>query len=108
MIQRELMHHFHHSAYALHRRVRQDAMPKGENMTRATSGALQDIANLPAKLGHWGEESSRVQVPLHGDVCANSLPTLIQRNAPVQSNDCPTRLAHLRQQGGSPRAKVDD
>src|SRR5688500_12504528 len=81
--------------HVLDRSRGQDAVTQIEDVARPAVDAAQHVVGL---LEHprWRAEQQRgIQVSLYGVVAADSLPGLVDRNAPVHADDVATGVAQL-------------
>src|SRR5438309_6772310 len=76
-------------------------------MTRATPHAAQDVLRRRPPDGLQAEEGRRVQVPLNAAVRADSSPSRIDRNPPVDADDIPSRGSEGFEESGRARSEVD-
>ena len=102
------MHHLDHGLHLLDRCVLQDAMSQVEDVTGAACGAAQDVFDASFEFGERGEEGGRVEIALHSTIVTDNLPALVERDAPVESDDRAASLFHQRQEGGGVGPEMDD
>ena len=81
-------------------------MAEVEDVPGATAGAREHVGRLLLDDGPRGEQGSRVEVPLYR-AAGQTVPRLVEPDAPVEANRIPARLGHRLQQPRRPRAEVD-
>ena len=83
-------------------------MAKIKDMAGASVGLLQDGFRLLPQLLPTGKQCYRIEIPLHRRQVSHVLPSLVERNPPIDSNDFRPGFLHRRQQGGAVGPEVND
>ena len=83
-------------------------MTQVKDVSRTSARAAQNCFGPRLQLLPVRKEQHRIEVSLHRAFEAHAAPTIVQRNAPVKSDDFGSRLFHGRQQRSGLRAEIND
>src|SRR6266498_5735737 len=102
------MHHINHGFDMIYWCVLQNAMPEIEDMTRSSIRAAKNFAHSDFDLGEWCEKNSWIKIPLNSNIISKQRPTIVQMDAPVQSNHICPGAFHQRKKSCGIRSEVND
>src|SRR5690348_816155 len=94
---RILMHKLHQAPHVLDWRLRQDAMPDIEDISRAPSHLFEDMLRARLKRLPRREQRHRIKVSLQGNIVAQAAARIRHLDAPVHADDGASRVAQLLQ-----------
>src|SRR5437762_2787284 len=66
---------------------RKDPVPEVEDVSCFAADAREDVVGLAEHPFGGSEQHGRIQISLHRTVAANPLPCVVERNAPVDTDD---------------------
>src|SRR5260370_38817689 len=95
-----LTHKLDESFYVFHRRFRQNSVAQIEDVPGPAAGLTQNRRRARAQLLLPGEEQDGIELALHCPLKLQATPRLIEREAPVTSNNLGAGLFHRDQVSG--------
>src|SRR5260370_11398029 len=103
-----LTHKLDESFYVFERGFRQNSVAQIEDVPGPAAGLTQNRRRARAQLLLPGEEQDGIEIALHCPLKLQATPRLIEREAPVNSNNLGAGLFHRRQEGGRIRTEIDN
>src|SRR5262245_5612287 len=102
------MHRVHHGDDVLHRSFGKNAVAQIENMTGPTARLTEDIFDAPTDFLGRGQQSGRVKVSLNANIVSQNIPSRVELDAPVDSDDVAAGGADRFEKAACAGAKVND
>src|ERR1700710_146119 len=93
--------------HILHGRFRKNSVAKIKDVACAPGGAVQYICRARLDLFPFCEQQYRIEISLDGASMAQALPTFVERDAPVESDDIRACFFHCRQERGAVGAEIN-
>jgi len=90
-----LVHVLDEELHVLDGRPREDSVSEVENVSRTTRRLSQNQVDPIEKDLLRREERERIEVALDRDALSDFVPAPIEIDTPIETDDVPSRLAHL-------------
>src|SRR6185437_7235935 len=91
-----------------HRGFRQDPVAQIKDVSCSSASVVQNSPRACLDLFPIREQQNRIEIALHCAVVPQQLPSFIERNAPVQSDNISSSFLHLSQQRGRIGSKINN